>query len=226
MRRILTVLNPSAKDFEAEKRWPSIESRLSEKGSVHVLRTSTDAEETKAELRERIEEGVDRVLAIGGDGTVHLVINTLMSSRRRPLPELAVIPFGTANDVAKSLGLPLTDLEAMADIAAGDHLSKLDVAGVELRDSGKTVRSCFFVDSVTIGMDADVVSARQSYRRQLKGYLSYLAALAERSVVQQSFDVHLVIDEQTIDTRAFNIIINNVPIYAGELRMPGSFADD
>ena len=52
-------------------------------------------------------DGVKRVIAGGGDGTVHEVVNGLMQLPRKDRPELAIMPLGSANDLAKSLGLPL-----------------------------------------------------------------------------------------------------------------------
>jgi diacylglycerol kinase (ATP) len=140
------------------------------------------------------------------------------------LPELGVIPFGTANDVAKSLKLPIKDIAALAAIAAGERVVGLDVGKIEAAASGAK-RSRHFVDSVTIGMDADVLVARGRHR-DLKGHLAYVAAIAERAVEQASLDVRVEIDGQTIDARVFNAVINNVPIYAGEMEMPDSKGDD
>src|SRR5262249_42012954 len=152
----------------------------------------------------------------------HIVINAIMASAHRP--ELAVIPFGTANDVGKSLRLPLDDAEAMAHIAAGEKLAALDIGRVRATlDASITQR--YFLDAVSIGMDADVLAARGRYR-ELGGYLGYAAALAERALEQQSLDVRATIDTHAVDTRVFNAVINNVPVYAGELEMPGAKCDD
>jgi diacylglycerol kinase (ATP) len=224
--RFLVVINPSARDFEAQRRWPSMKARLERAAELTVVETSPDDAETKARVRQSLAAlSFARLVAIGGDGTVHLVVNALMEAGLPVLPELAVIPFGTANDVAKSLELPLGDPDALAEIACGPRTGALDICSVEAAgDQGQT-RKVFWLDSVTIGMDADVLVARGRYR-ELGGYLAYAAALAERAVQQQSLDVRVTLDGNVVDARVFNIIVNNVPIYAGELRMPDSFGDD
>ena len=147
-----------------------------------------------------------------------------MRAQPNPMPSLGVIPFGTANDVAKSLGLPLDDPAAQVAIALGEHTVDMDVGIIDAKvESGR--RSTYWVDSVTIGMDADVLDARRNYR-DLRGYAGYAAALAERSTKQQSLDLHAVVDGEAINARVFNIVINNVPVYAGELTMPGARLDD
>jgi diacylglycerol kinase family enzyme len=222
-RRILVVLNPSSADFEADRRWPHLEPILSHVADIHVVRTDPDDVKSRAAISAALAENRDRVIAIGGDGTAHLVVNEIIKAGGK-FPEFAVIPFGTANDVAKSLELPLDELDRMAEIAAGDKLGRLDVGRVRaFRDGG--VEDRYFLDAVTVGMDADVLAARSNYR-ELGGYLAYVAALAERSLEQSSLDMRLTVDGKTIDTRVFNAVINNVPVYAGELTMPGSSRDD
>jgi diacylglycerol kinase family enzyme len=226
-RRVLVVMNPSARDFEAERRFPQLEPILRSLADVRLLKTDPDDAKTAALLSEALREGHDRVISIGGDGTAHLVLNVLFAmiqQEQLPVPEFAVIPFGTANDVAKSLHLPMHDLEKVAEIAAGDRLGLLDVGFVRATLDDRSA-SRFFVDAVTVGMDADVLAARNKHR-ELGGYLAYAAALAERAVEQQSLDIRLTIDGKSLDTRVFNAVINNVPVYAGELEMPGAKRDD
>lgn len=228
MRRVLVVINPSSCDFEAERRWPELEPILKSYAELSVLKTDPDDRITTRAIAERLEQPFDRLIAIGGDGTVHLAVNGMMQPKdggplaaKGSLPQLGVIPFGTANNVAKSLGLPLADLAELARIAAGDRLGRLDLARVRTKDGTERI----FVDSLTIGMDADVLDARRHYR-DLGGYLAYAAALAERAVEQHSFDVRIQLDDRVIDARVFNLIVNNVPVYAGELVMPESEHDD
>lgn len=224
--KALVVINPSSRDFEAEKKWPALQSILTQLAEISVIRTDPDDEKTKVALEAELDREPQRVIAIGGDGTIHLVVNALLSNKKgRRIPELATIPFGTANDVAKSLSLPVDDPARLAEIAVGSKLGKLDIGHVLARAQGKELASLLFLDAVTIGMDADVLAARGNYRN-LGGYLAYAAALAERAIEQQSLDVHIDVDKAGLDTRVFNVIINNVRIYAGELEMPGARNDD
>jgi diacylglycerol kinase (ATP) len=228
---LLVLINPSSQDFEAQARWPELLQHLCHEGRPDVVETAEDETETARRLRAALGRGPRRVIAVGGDGTVHLAVNAMLEAQGAAagaparLPELAVIPFGTANDVGKSLGLPLDDLQALAAVACGTHLVGLDVGRLTTRGADGAERGCFWVDSVTVGMDADVLKARAGYR-QLGGYLAYAAALAERSVKQESLDVRLTLPGEVVEANVFDVIINNVPIYAGEMRLPGAACDD
>jgi diacylglycerol kinase (ATP) len=223
MFRLLVVLNPSARDFNAQERWPDMERRLRQRAALTLLRTEPDQARTLQSLRAALKQGFDRVLAIGGDGTIHTVVNGIATSGLDPWPQFAVIPFGTANNVAKSLALPLKDLDGMARIAVGARLERLDVARLRL-SCGMSEEERIWVNCAGVGMDADVVAARGRHR-ELGGYLGYAAAVIERSVEQRSLDVLLTVDGRQVETRVFNLILTNVPIYAGTLRFPGSQSD-
>ena len=226
--KLMVLINPSSQDFEAQKRWPDLLQHLCGEGPPDLVETAEDEAETARLLRAGLARRPDRVV-VGGDGTVHLAVNAILDAQEAgvlgPLPELAVVPFGTANDVGKSLGLPLDDLPALAAIACGPRLSGLDIGQLVVRREDGAERKCYWVDSVTVGMDADVLKARSGYR-QLGGYLAYAAALAERTVKQDSLDITLTLPDQVVEANVFDVIVNNVPIYAGEMRMPGAACDD
>src|SRR5690242_14747417 len=101
--RALVILNPSSRDFEARQRWPHLEQRLSAHAELTVVETLPDPVETRARILAQHPERFDRVVVIGGDGTVHLAVNVLAERKEQGLPQVAIMPFGTANDVAKSL---------------------------------------------------------------------------------------------------------------------------
>ncbi|MEW5851555.1 MAG: diacylglycerol kinase family protein [Myxococcota bacterium] len=223
--KLLVVMNPSARDFEAEKRWPQMQPLLSAAADVTLLTTHPDNEQTVAQVTAALQqERFDRVLAIGGDGTVHLTVSALMGAGLSTLPQFAVIPFGTANNVAKSLGVPAEDVPAQARLAVSSQLRGLDVGLLRATHAGVT-RTHYWVNCVSVGMDADIVAARARWRK-LGKYLSYAAALAERSVEQHTMDVQLTVDGRVLPLRVFNVVVMNVPLYAGALEMPGAQMDD
>ena len=223
-KQLLVVMNPSAHDWEARDRWPQIEPALQRHGTVTLLKTDPDNAVTINAVAQHVSKGFDRVVAIGGDGTVQLTCAGIMQAGVQTLPEFAVIPFGTANNVAKSLGLPLDDLRGMAKVAAGPRLRGLDV-GLLTATGPAGTRRITWVNCVGVGMDADIVVARSRHRK-LGSYTSYAVALAERAVEQRSLDAALSLDGNDERHRVFNIVVSNVPLYAGELSMPGSRMDD
>jgi diacylglycerol kinase family enzyme len=129
-----------------------------------VLRTTTD---------------LVAVAGIGGDGTHMSIINAIMSlpaELRDDAPPYALIPFGTGNDVAKSLGIPPGpgSLDKAVDVMLDGRLLQMDLG----RFNGK-----FFADAVSIGMDPSILTRRNELQGAitggtLVGYGFYLAASA------------------------------------------------
>ena len=126
--------------------------------AVEVLNTEhpNHATELASLARDRL------VVAAGGDGTVNEVLNGLS-----PGATLGVLPLGTANVLARELGLPLDPTEACRRILEGER-SRVDF-GVATDDGGAERR---FVCMAGIGFDAKVISA---VTPRLKRYLRRLA---------------------------------------------------
>ncbi|RRF90690.1 MAG: diacylglycerol kinase family lipid kinase [Coriobacteriaceae bacterium] len=96
--------------------------------------------------------GFDTVIALGGDGIIHEVANGLMSVEKDARPTLAVVPVGSGNDFARTLGMAMNDpARAMAQLLAGNPRS-LDLGHVS-SDSGA---SCHYVQTLSFGLDAAI----------------------------------------------------------------------
>lgn len=97
---------------------------------VHV---SDSADDARSAVARAVGAGADTVVAAGGDGTVHAVLNGLA-----PRPErvrFAVVPLGTADDFARSLSLP-TGLEEAVEVIRAGRTRALDVLEVQPRPDG------------------------------------------------------------------------------------------
>jgi diacylglycerol kinase (ATP) len=131
--RAAVVFNPGSGQ-SGEELQSEVMAALRGLGDVRAVRPSS--EETFAEEVRSGAEGADIVVAGGGDGTLSLVANALEA--RLSQLTLAVIPLGTGNDFARTLGLPSDPLEAAASLAAAT-VRAVDIGAV----SGSGVRRLF-----------------------------------------------------------------------------------
>jgi YegS/Rv2252/BmrU family lipid kinase len=121
--------------------------------------------------------GHDRVVAVGGDGTIQEVVNGLMagSAPSGGRPSLGVVPAGSGNDLARSLDLPLVPLDALP-VALGQHTRPLDL-GVAGGDGTQR----YFHAAGGTGFDAQVAftmsGQRSGWQRGRAGY--FLSTLNE-----------------------------------------------
>jgi diacylglycerol kinase family enzyme len=129
--------------------------------------------------RQAADEGYDVVLAVGGDGTVNEAVNGLLAHGPSPrLPALAVLPIGSANVFARSLGLPNDPLGATTLVLDALRARRYRTIGLGMADKR------YFTFCAGMGLDAEVV--RSVERRRGKG-VKASPALYARAAFRQFF---------------------------------------
>ena len=125
------------------------------------------------------EEGLDIVIALGGDGTVNEVVNGLLGRHDRPdplaVPALGIVPGGNANVMARALGIPADPVEATGALMAAGAQGRTRQVGLG-RANGR-----WFTFAAGLGLDAEVVAAVERARasgRSASGGLYLRRALA------------------------------------------------
>jgi lipid kinase YegS len=113
---------------------------------------------------EAMADGIDVVIAGGGDGTVNEVVNGIISTNPSPEIGVAVIPYGTANDFATSCGIPVGDPLAALQLAAEGTATPIDVGKVNDR---------FFVNIASGGFGAEVTANTPPQMKKALGGVAY-----------------------------------------------------
>ena len=163
--RTLLIINPAAKHGETAALVPVIEQLL-----VNVPHDSVLTERTgHASAIARDAREYDVVVAAGGDGTVHEVLNGLMAHPTDSRPALGLLPTGSGNDTRRTLGIS-TDLAAAAlELATGER-RRFDVG---------CCNGIYFNNSFAAGLDAKVTAKAVEYKvtKNRDGLWLYLTAL-------------------------------------------------
>jgi diacylglycerol kinase (ATP) len=215
----LVIVNPTAGGGRAARLLPWLRELLAVRDDVElfVTRRPGDAERRAAES----EGGTDRVVAVGGDGTVQEVVNGLLSGGVATA-ELGIVPVGTGNDLARSLGLP-RDPGAAWRVAMGRSSRPTDVA--RARNGAGEAR--WFASAGGIGFDAQVAAAmatRRGWQASRAGYL--LSTLAELRRFENR-PVRISIDGEEIRRDVLLVAIANGAYYGGGMRIaPAAQPDD
>ena len=146
MRTVALLVNPAARAGAGT----GAATRAAERLRAHGVRTTIisggSAAESTELLRTAVEMGTDAVAVAGGDGTVHLALQELSGTG---IP-LGVIPVGTGNDFAATLGLRELDVESAADAIAGGATRTIDLARVTRADG----TTAFFGSVLASGFDS------------------------------------------------------------------------
>lgn len=169
------------------------------------------------------DEGFDTVVAIGGDGTVHEVVNGLMQIDEARRPRLGVIPFGSGNDFVHNFGLP-SDVRDAIRCVLGDESAPSDI-GYICDGSG---RCEYWTNSVGLGFSGAVNIATRR-RKRVRGFMLYLVAVLE-TIFSKPLDLHtqLQVDGGPPTMREIAMLsICNGPREGGGFHVaPGAKMDD
>jgi diacylglycerol kinase (ATP) len=226
----LFIVNPIAGSGRAHRIVPRIEAWLRERrieGRLVETRQRGDAERLAAEA---IGLGHDRVIAVGGDGTIQEVLNGLLASRAGGdggPPALGVVAAGRGNDVARSVHLPVDPI-ACLPIALGPTTRPFDVGMATSPDGGRR----YFGAAGGVGFDAAVAHTMAARRRfWMRGEAGYfLATLNElRRHHNSSLRVTLTGDaeDRVISQRFLFVAVANGPFYGGGMQIcPAAETDD
>ncbi len=169
MARMMLVANPAASQFTGGDH-RNILSLLNRRHLVEAVwpRSAADARDIASDA---VTAGFDGVVAMGGDGIVHQVAQSLVGTQ----VFLGVIPAGTTNVFARQIGLPGKPSKAALHLADVPHLVPRAVLSLEGVDATGTrvVRHAVF--AAGMGIDADVVAAAETepYRKYRFGALHY-----------------------------------------------------
>lgn len=165
MSSILVLLNPHAGGGRALRFEPDIRARIrTEHPGVRFVVTES-IQAAHALIGDTSSDS--RIVLIGGDGTVNRMLPAVLGSER----ELAIVPLGSGNDIARALGLfKLTWQQALAH-AMSAPISRMDVGQVEYDD-----RTVPFLACCTSGFDSAVALRALNGPRWLRGLPRYLLA--------------------------------------------------
>ena len=166
-RNIAVVVRPPADEARMQALREAVESVRSRGHRVNV-RLTFEGGDARRYARSAARAGCDVVVAAGGDGTVNEVVNGLARVRSRTV--LGVVPLGTANDFAGSLGIPEDVTEALR-LAAEGAAQPVDIARVN--------RRCF-INVSTGGFGADTSqSAGRALKKRLGGFAYVLRGVEQ-----------------------------------------------
>lgn len=171
MRRVALIYNPMSGQRSKQRAALIADiAAVFESAGIDVRAIATDAPESAGRLaQEAIADGCDTILAGGGDGTVHEALQTMVGGSA----VLGVIPMGTANALARDLGLPSSPVKA-AKMLLNAMPVRVSVGNVFFRDSEGRSCSRYFVVAAGIGADGLFFSRLDSRMKRRFGYAAYL----------------------------------------------------
>ena len=223
--RALLIYNPAAGRQRYRQQLPAAVTLLEGAGWT-VDRAPTQGPGHASQLaRQACAQGYDVALVAGGDGTINQAADGLISAGRSGLPvaALGILPMGTANVLARDLGMPVAGpipgdpLQAAARLLLESRVVQVDAG---LADNGEQQR--VFVCWAGVGVDAAItahVEANPQVKRRI-GPLSFaLSALAQTGHLIRRPRFAVKVDGQAWHGKALLLVASNIQHYAIVLDM-------
>lgn len=202
--RAKLIANPGAgKPEESPKQLEDATRLLLQHGIEVDVALAKPKEEATPIAKKAVKDGFDMVIAMGGDGTLEAVLRGLVG-RKTPM---GIIPTGTQNNIAKSLGIP-EDMEGACALIASQHTRKLDVGRVKVKNGKKL----YFFELTAVGL---VAALYPDANKLADGNLSKLKDVAAKLIHHEPDPkVFLTLDDESkIKVQTMLVVVSNAPMF-------------
>ncbi|HVF41066.1 MAG TPA: diacylglycerol kinase family protein [Gemmatimonadaceae bacterium] len=200
---VRVIINPAAGRGRAARMIPEVLAKFSAIGVTDIVTTVAPGDETALTI-EGIRNGCTTIVAGGGDGTSSAVANAILTTEINT--RLAVLPLGTGNDFAKTLGTCGATIEAVAQRAVEHSTARVDVGHVE---------DTYFLNSCGFGFDVAVIE-RIGRMRWLRGDSVYIASALRELFGFRGSRIAVTSSAGTRETaRHLLLVIANTPHFGG-----------
>ena len=207
--RVLLVVNPNAS--RAQAALPGLSSWFTEKCQARIIVTKSK----KERRRELVVHGkqMDLIVIGGGDGTISKALPQLLSLKR----PFAVLPLGTANDFARTLGLPPDPLQA-ADVALNGRKHLIDIGVVNNRP---------YLNVASVGIASKVAKVQSKELKRRWRVLAYAIGLMRAVRDLQPFFLKLDLDGHRVwSGPVYQVSVGNGRFHGGGLTVKEDAAID
>jgi diacylglycerol kinase (ATP) len=215
---VVVVANPTAGGGRAGRALRKADAILRAHRIDFEVRIPDSPAETTSTARRAAEEGATIVAALGGDGSIGCVANGIVGTDAA----LAVIPAGTANDLAKAVGA--WRLEHAVRLLANPKVHPIDAVRVSMGGGQQRL----YLNVAGAGFDSEVNETANAMRINLGGTVTYIASVLRTlsRFTPARFTVGID-DGERFALDAMLIVVGNAPAYGGGMKvLPGATLDD
>jgi len=199
-RKIKIIVNPSAGAGKGRKFFPQLRQKLLERNLFFHLQFSESAEHVTLLAHQAQREGYNLIVACGGDGTAHRVLQAMVGSQSI----LGIIPIGRGNDLPRNLGIA-EDLDSALDLLKKGKTRKIDVIQVN------SDQYMFGVGG--IGFDAEVNFISNKLNSFLGGNMAYVLPVLYKSITYRPKAVSVRMDNEVLQGSVLMVAFGNIKSY-------------
>ena len=203
---LILAINPVSGRGHARKRAIFAKEYFKDYGVLVALVEGSSLNDFREKLIYELDRGsISGVVAFGGDGFIHEIIQHVVP---REIP-LGVIPCGTGNDFARSLGIYRLALSQQLDLIVQSDSHAIDLG---------RVGSTWFAAILSSGFDT-LVNERANLMKWPKGRMRYNIAMIEKIIALRTHSYRMRLDVKSVDVEATMVTVANGPRYGGGMKV-------
>lgn len=210
------IINPISGNGSSKKKWPYIE-RLLKHYKFNFEYAFTQYDKHSVELvQNAIKKNITNIISIGGDGTLHNIVNGIMLQKLIPSQKVTVgvIPIGTGNDWVKTHNIP-KKIEAAIQVIKNGNISQQDLGKIEFINNDKP--AVFFNNLAGVGFDGYIVNNVTKYKHI--GSLAYLYGALLGLFSFKNFDSKTYINSKEISGKTLMVLIGLCKYSGGGMQL-------
>lgn len=216
--KAIVIANARAGTGKLGRDGASLAELIASTGIEHEIRFTTGPGDATKIAAEAIDEGIKYLVAAGGDGTVHEVVNGMMgpSGPRDPSLVLGVIPAGSGCDFIRTFGLPPDPADTVEHLK-GEPYFEVDCGKITYMQDGVQV-SRYFANIAEAGLGGEVVRRAASLPRAL-GRVRYLVSFWMTFGTFKPSRSQVKVGDREVDALVTNLVVANAQFFGGGMRI-------
>ena len=219
------LVNPASANGSTGKKWPELERRAQELGLTGRSVFSTAPGQLGGLAADAVREGATLLVVVGGDGTVHEVVDGLMKAGLGTRVELAVLPRGTGKDFVRSMRIP-GGFDAAIEVAKTGRARTIDVGRARYVDGAAAPGEAYFANFAGAGISGAIAARANRTTKAFGGKLSFIYATVLTFLRWKPARMSLTIDGEVRDVLLLEALAMNGDYTAGGMWMAPEAAPD
>ncbi len=225
----IAVINPNAGGGKVAREWPVLSNLLKDKGFVFEEMFTTHRYHAVELVIYALKRGFRNFISVGGDGTLHEVVNGIFYQKEVPVDEvtLAVLPAGSANDWTRMYKIP-KDYDRAVDTIIEGRTVRQDIARIEYSQAGVR-NSRYMVNVAGIGLDANICyRCNIAKNKGDSGEMAYVKAAFKALLGRTCTPAKVVVDGRSFFSGKMFSVAFGIGKYSGGgmMQVPDAVADD
>ena len=221
--RVVFLVNPASAGGSTGKRWPEIAHRAAARGLTGDALISEGSRHMTELAAQAVRDGAERLVVVGGDGTVNEVVNGVAQVEG---VELAVIPRGTGWDFVRTFGIP-RDIDGAIAVALEGTVREIDAGRVAYREWSGEEAHAWFANVASAGISGAIAKRANESSKALGGKVSYYWSTLAVFFGWQTGEMRVTVDDELRAGRMIDAMVANGRFLGGGMMMcPEAVPDD